>query len=94
MTQKGILFSGGPLDGQQLMVPDDAIKEYKFARLKKPLSESGIIDKEDCFYYKTEYKIRDCEIFVWQDDYIPPPPEPLDIEKAISKIKSATSPSP
>lgn len=91
MNGKGILFSGGPLDGQQLMVPDDSIKEYKFARLNKPLSESGPVDIEDCFYYKTEYKVGSCELFVWQDDY-KPPIELTDIEKEIAKIKALTQP--
>lgn len=72
---KCLLFSGGPLDGQQLMVPNDDLKEYKFKKLKGPgFLQTGVVETIDCFYYQTSLKVRDCEIFVWQGDLFPPTP--------------------
>lgn len=74
MDAKGIVFSGGPLLGQQLMV-QDFITEYKFKRLKSNLpTDDGWPDTEDCFYYKSKYKVGELELFIWQDDYKPPMP--------------------
>lgn len=66
---KGIIFSGGPLSGKQMMVESD-ITTYSFKLQPENLPPTAMTQEtaEDKSYYRSKYKVGDCELFIYEDD--------------------------
>lgn len=58
---KMIIFSGGPLDAQQMAIEDEDAKEYCY----KQLISDVVTDKK---YIKSKHKIGVCELFIYEEN--------------------------